>query len=288
MTCPSDMAQVISGRRIADEILEETKHASEAVLARRGSAPKLAMIIVGHNAETEIYVRNKTRALLKAGIEFEQFRMKDDCSEVHLCITLDRLANDQSFDAIMVQLPLPETMNAANVLNHIPPAKDADGLTNASQGAAWTGEKGLRPCTAMAVTEMLVRSGIELRGQKVCIVGRSRLVGMPLAGMLTRHNATVTLCHRQTRDLAWHMENADILVTATGEPNLMKGAFGDWTAVVDVGITRLDDGRIVGDCDPEVAEMTEYITPVPGGVGPVTVACLAHNTAQAAIWRING
>ncbi len=280
-------ARIIDGKRIASDIRAEV---SERVrgLARSGVTPGLTAVLVGDDAASKIYVGAKQKASAEIGIRSERLDMPASASQEELVEGIERLNADPAVHGILVQLPLPAHIDVTAVQNAISPEKDVDGLTPVSVGLMVRGEPIFLPCTPLGVIELLVRSGIKIEGAEVVIVGRGSLVGMPLAIMLSQKaphaNATVTLCHTGTRDLSVHVRRAEILVVAAGRPNtitadmVMPGA-----TVVDVGTNRTAEGTLVGDVDFEgVAKVAGAITPVPGGVGPMTVALLMSNTTASA------
>ena len=280
-------ARIIDGKRIASDIRAEVSERVRA-LARSGVTPGLTAVLVGDDAASKIYVGAKQKASAEIGIRSERLDMPASASQEELVEGIERLNADPAVHGILVQLPLPAHIDVTAVQNAISPEKDVDGLTPVSVGLMVRGEPIFLPCTPLGVIELLVRSGIKIEGAEVVIVGRGSLVGMPLAIMLSQKapnaNATVTLCHTGTRDLSVHVRRAEILVVAAGRPNtitadmVMPGA-----TVVDVGTNRTAEGTLVGDVDFEgVAKVAGAITPVPGGVGPMTVAMLMRNVVAAA------
>jgi methylenetetrahydrofolate dehydrogenase (NADP+)/methenyltetrahydrofolate cyclohydrolase len=280
-------ARIIDGKRIASDIRAEVSERVRA-LARSGVTPGLTAVLVGDDAASKIYVGAKQKASAEIGIRSERLDMPASASQEELVEAIERLNADPAVHGILVQLPLPAHIDVTAVQNAISPEKDVDGLTPVSVGLMVRGEPIFLPCTPLGVIELLVRSGIKIEGAEVVIVGRGSLVGMPLAIMLSQKapnaNATVTLCHTGTRDLSVHVRRAEILVVAAGRPNtitadmVMPGA-----TVVDVGTNRTAEGTLVGDVDFEgVAKVAGAITPVPGGVGPMTVALLMSNTTASA------
>jgi methylenetetrahydrofolate dehydrogenase (NADP+)/methenyltetrahydrofolate cyclohydrolase len=286
-------ARVLDGTRLADEIRAEV---AQAVARYRdsGRKPGLAVVIVGENPASQVYVRAKGKACEEAGMHSETIRLPDTATEAELLATVERLNADPRINGFLVQLPLPKHINAERVLNAVNPLKDVDGFHPVNVGKVSIGDPtGLRPATPFGVQEMLIRSGIETRGANAVIVGRSNIVGKPMASLLIQPgkggDATVTVCHSKSRDLPGICRSADLLVVAIGKPEFVTADMVRAGAVViDVGINRVDDAsqakgyRIVGDVAyAPVAEVASAITPVPGGVGKMTIAMLLKNTLQA-------
>ncbi len=278
------MAEIIDGKAEAAKVRAETAVAVEAFRGEFGYSPGLATVLVGADPASATYVRNKRRSCAKVGIESLHHELPADVAQGEI-VSLVRELNDRA-DAhgILVQLPLPKGIDSRAVLNAISPAKDVDGLHPVSQGRLMAGEDGMRPCTPLGVIRLLDSVGTDLKGARAVVVGRSVLVGKPVAFLLLERHATVTICHSRTRDLADEIGRADVVVAAVGVPEFVKG---EWirpgSVVIDVGINRLEDGRLVGDVDFEGAsQRASHITPVPGGVGPMTVAMLLANTVTAA------
>jgi methylenetetrahydrofolate dehydrogenase (NADP+)/methenyltetrahydrofolate cyclohydrolase len=279
-------ATVIDGRAVAAELREQVATEVAALTAAGRPAPGLATILVGEDPASEVYVGAKHRACAEAGIRSIDHRVAADCPPDELAELIVGLNRDPEVDGILLQLPLPGQLDSATFVDLIDPLKDVDGLSTASVGALWRGRPGLTPCTPAGVIELLDRTGVPLAGAEAVIVGRSELVGKPLAAMLLAANATVTFCHRHTRDLAARCRDADVLVAACGVPRLLgRDHVKPGAAVIDVGINRTDDG-LVGDVDYDaVLPVAGAITPVPGGVGPMTIACLLRNTVRDAELR---
>jgi methylenetetrahydrofolate dehydrogenase (NADP+)/methenyltetrahydrofolate cyclohydrolase len=287
-------ARVLDGVRLAKEIRAEV--ATEvARLAERGKKPGLAVVIVGEDPASRVYVRSKGRACVEAGMLSETIELPATVSEAELLATIDRLNADPAIHGMLVQLPLPRHISTESVLRRISPAKDVDGFHPINVGRLASGDPAaFRPATPYGVQQMLVRAGIETKGAHAVIVGRSTIVGRPMASLLLQDapggNATVTVCHSRSRDLPAVTRLADILVVAIGKPRFVTADMvRPGAAVIDVGINRVTDAsadrgyRLVGDVDYEpVAELASAITPVPGGVGPMTIAMLLRNTLQAA------
>jgi methylenetetrahydrofolate dehydrogenase (NADP+)/methenyltetrahydrofolate cyclohydrolase len=280
-------AKILDGRAIAAEVRGEVAERVKS-LADRGVTPGLAAVLVGDDDPSKIYVGGKQKASAEVGIHSERLDLSGAISQTELIEQIERLNQDPAVHGILVQLPLPSHIDVTAIHQAVDPAKDVDGLTPISVGRMVRGEPIFLPCTPLGIIELLVRSDVHIEHADVVIVGRGALVGMPLAIMLAqkapRANATVTVCHTGTRDLLPHTRRAEILVVAAGRPGIvtadmiMPGA-----TVVDVGVNRLPDGKLVGDVDFEqVAKVAGAITPVPGGVGPMTIAMLLVNSVTAA------
>ncbi|HXS39054.1 MAG TPA: bifunctional methylenetetrahydrofolate dehydrogenase/methenyltetrahydrofolate cyclohydrolase [Stellaceae bacterium] len=277
------VAKVIDGVAIAKEVRVGIA-ARAAALKARGIQPALAVIMVGENPASELYVRNKVRACADSGIKSQVIRFATDVSERDLLDCITRLNRDAGIHGILVQLPLPAHISPRGVLETIAVEKDVDGFHLYNVGGLVIGMTVFPPCTPYGVQKILEHEGIELEGKNVTVVGASNIVGKPLALMLMQHEATVAICHAKTRDLAQYTILADILVVAAGSPNLIvPQMIRSGAVVIDVGINRLPNGKLVGDVDFEgVKQKASYITPVPGGVGPMTVTMLLENTVAAA------
>ncbi|MFZ2049823.1 MAG: bifunctional methylenetetrahydrofolate dehydrogenase/methenyltetrahydrofolate cyclohydrolase FolD [Solirubrobacteraceae bacterium] len=277
---------LIDGRAIAQTLRAETAERVAGMIAADISAPGLATILVGDDPASGVYVSAKHRACEQAGIRSIDHRLSADIEMVQLAELIQEINDDETVDGILLQLPLPKDLDAAALIELIDARKDVDGLTHANTGLLWQKHPRLAPCTPLGVIELLDRCGVELAGREAVIVGRSNLVGRPLAAMLLARDATVTVCHRHTRRLAGVCRRANVLIAACGIPHLIgvdhvkPGAI-----VIDVGINRTENG-LVGDVDfAAVRPLTTAITPVPGGVGPMTIACLLANTLRAAELR---
>lgn len=277
-------ARLIDGRVHAAAIRAHCRERVQALQRSRGVTPGLAVVLVGEDPASRIYVRNKIAACAEADIHSRHVALPATTPEPALLATLDELNADPAIHGILVQLPLPAPLRAAAVLERVRPEKDVDGFHLLNVGRLATGEPGLVPCTPLGVIELLDREGVAIDGSHAVVVGRSNIVGKPLALLLLRRGATVSIGHSRTRDLGALTRLGDILVAATGVPRLIRREMVKPGAVViDVGINRLADGRLVGDVDFEaVREVASAITPVPGGVGPMTVAMLLANTVRAA------
>ena len=276
-------ATVIDGKAVAAAARERVADEVSELTGVIGRAPALATILVGEDPASAVYVRNKRKFAEEVGIRSIHHEPGGDVTQDELLALVRDLSADEGVDGILVQLPLPERLDADEVVNAIDPAKDVDGLTPASAGLLARGEPGLVPCTPRGVMELLESAGVDPSGKEAVIVGRSNLVGRPMIGLLLGANATVTICHSRTADLPGTCSRADILIAAVGVPKLVGAEFvKPGATVIDVGINRTDDG-LVGDVDFDaVSEVAGAITPVPGGVGPMTIAMLLANTVQAA------
>ncbi len=276
-------ARILDGKATAQVVRARVKRSAEQLVAH-GVRPGLAVVLVGEDPASQVYVRNKDRAAQEAGFEVRTLRLDASTGQAELLARVGELNRDESVHGILVQLPLPRGLDADAVVRAIDPAKDVDGLTPTNVAALVAGSAGLVPCTPAGCLELLDRYEVALEGARAVVVGRSMLVGKPVALLLLARNATVTIAHSRTRDLAGVCRTADVLVVAVGRPQLVRG---DWirpgAAVLDVGINRTDDAKLAGDVAFEEArERAGWITPVPGGVGPMTIAMLLANTAKAA------
>ncbi|WP_311267827.1 tetrahydrofolate dehydrogenase/cyclohydrolase catalytic domain-containing protein [Sphingobium sp. WCS2017Hpa-17] len=280
------MAALIDGRAMARALGERTAQAV-AGLKADGVDPALAVVLVGHDPASEIYVRRKIGECRKAGIGSIEKRLAADCGEQVLLDLIDTLNADTAVHGILVQLPLPAGIDAARVLDRISPAKDVDGFHPVNVGRLSTGSKGLVPCTPLGIMLLLDSVIDDYRGLNVVVIGKSNIVGKPVAMLLLEREATVTVTHIETRNLPDIARAADVIVAAAGAPHLVRGYWVKPGAIViDVGITRMVDhdgnSRIVGDCATHELDHAKAVTPVPGGVGPMTIACLLSNTVTAA------
>jgi methylenetetrahydrofolate dehydrogenase (NADP+) / methenyltetrahydrofolate cyclohydrolase len=277
-------ARVIDGKAIAAEVRERVRsEVAEYAEANGGRTPGLATVLVGEDPASQIYVRNKHKACEEAGMRSLNNTLPQTASEEELLALVERLNADDEVDGILVQLPVPDQIDPEAVVAAIDPGKDVDGLTPTNAGLLASGAPSLVPCTPAGVMELLRHEGVELEGAEAVVVGRSNLVGRPVASLLLGANATVTMCHSRTRDLPAVCARADVLVAAVGVPRLLGAdAVKPGATVIDVGMNRTDDG-LAGDVDFEaVKEVAGAITPVPGGVGPMTIAMLLANTLEAA------
>lgn len=276
------MANVLSGKTISAELTELQKQQVEKLKAK-GIQPGLAVVLVGENPASQIYVRNKMRACEKIGIYSKTIRLPEDISQEKLLSVVDELNQDDKIHGILVQLPLPKGIDEKSVIMRISPNKDVDGFHILSAGRLFTGIKGFVPCTPKGIMYMLESAKIDLDGKHAVVVGRSNIVGKPIAMLLLNANCTVTICHSHTKNLKEITREADVLVAAIGKPKFITADMvKDGACVVDVGINRVD-GKVVGDVDFEnVSKKAAYITPVPGGVGKMTISMLMQNTIEAA------
>ncbi|MGA2614105.1 MAG: bifunctional methylenetetrahydrofolate dehydrogenase/methenyltetrahydrofolate cyclohydrolase FolD [Spirochaetia bacterium] len=287
-------ARIINGTEIAGRIRGEIAEGIESLKRESGVTPGLAVVLVGDNPASRSYVRNKNKAAHEIGIYSEQHTLAGSASEAELLALVEKLNLDAKIHGILVQLPLPAQINETRVINAIAPHKDVDGFHPVSLGRIMTGERGFRPCTPLGIQKLLVYSGVKIPGSHVVVVGRSNIVGKPIANMLMQKeedaDATVTICHSHTRDLPSITRQADILIAAIGRPDFITADMvREGAVVIDVGINRIEDPthprgqRIVGDVKfDEVCGKAGAITPVPGGVGPMTIAMLLYNTLLSA------
>ncbi len=277
-------AQLIDGKSIAATVRQQVARQVKARLDAGERAPGLAVVLVGEDPASHVYVRNKHRACEQAGIASVQHALPASTSQAELEALVDQLNADASIDGILVQLPLPDHLDARPILERILPSKDVDGFHPYNLGRLSQRLPLLRPCTPKGVMTLLHHSGLAVRGLDATVVGASNIVGRPMALELMLAGCTTTVCHRFTRDLEAQVRKAELLVVAVGKPGLVKGEWvRDGAIVIDVGINRQEDGRLVGDVDfDEAARRAGHITPVPGGVGPMTVASLLENTLMAA------
>ncbi|GHE22711.1 bifunctional methylenetetrahydrofolate dehydrogenase/methenyltetrahydrofolate cyclohydrolase FolD [Halomonas urumqiensis] len=277
-------AQLIDGKSIASQVRQRVARQVQARNAAGARAPGLAVVLVGEDPASAVYVRNKHNACLEAGIESFRHQLPVDTSQADLESLVDQLNADPRIDGILVQLPLPAHLDARPILERIRPDKDVDGFHPYNLGRLAQRMPLLRPCTPKGVMTLLSESGLAVRGLDATVVGASNIVGRPMALELMLAGCTTTVCHRFTRNLEEHVRRAELLVVAVGKPGLVRGEWvRDGAIVIDVGINRQDDGRLVGDVDFEIASRhAGWITPVPGGVGPMTVATLLENTVHAA------
>ena len=276
-------ARIMVGRAAAKKIREKLRQlvAQERAAGRR--APKLVVIQVGEDEASKIYIRQKQKAATKIGIEFERVGLGQNTPEHMLLGKIERFNTDPGVDGVLVQLPLPEHIDETKVIEAIAPEKDVDGFHPVNQGKLFTGAEGaLLPCTPQGCMYLLKEAGVTFKGRKAVVVGRSNIVGKPLAMLLMAEHATLTICHSRTRDLPAEVARADILVACVGKPEMIQGEWiKEGAAVVDVGISRLSDGSLVGDVEfGSALRRAAHITPVPGGVGPMTVASLMQNVVR--------
>lgn len=277
------MAILIDGKAIAAEVKADAAKKCEALKAR-GVEPALAVILVGEDPASQVYVRNKARACKTCGIRSQVIRMSAETTQEELIAKIREINADDSIHGLLIQLPLPKHLNEAEALREVDWRKDVDGFHLMNAGALLSGQATVSPCTPAGCIELLKRSGVELKGANAVVIGRSNIVGKPMALLLLQENCTVTICHSKTRNLAEITANADILVAAIGRAKFVKADMVKaGAAVIDVGINRMEDGTLAGDVDfDEVEKKAGWITPVPGGVGPMTIAMLMENTVRAA------
>jgi methylenetetrahydrofolate dehydrogenase (NADP+)/methenyltetrahydrofolate cyclohydrolase len=283
-------AQLIDGRKIATEVKAEVRHGVEAMLGRGQRRPGLAVVMVGDNPASQVYVRNKRRACEECGIASRAIDLPQSTSEIELLARIDDLNADDSVDGILVQLPVPEHIRQSAIVERIDPRKDVDGFHPYNVGRLAERNPLIRPCTPYGVIRMLDHIGVAVKGRHCVVVGASNIVGRPMSLELLLMGATTTVAHRFTLDLESHVRAAEVLIVAAGKPGLIPG---DWiregAVVVDVGMNRRADGTLCGDVEFEAArQRAAWITPVPGGVGPMTVAMLMKNTLEASLRRQSG
>lgn len=272
---------IIDGKEFSKKILEKISNEQKEIVERKNLRPAgLAVIIVGENPASQVYVRNKTRACEKVGFYSETIKLEENISENDLIKKIEELNENDKIDGILVQLPLPKHIDELKVINSIKPEKDVDGFSNVNVGKMVIGdESGFLSCTPYGIMQLLEGYDIDVDGKDVVVVGRSNIVGKPMAMMLIQKGATVQVCNSRTKDLSKKLKKADIIVVAVGVPRMIKATdVKEGVVVIDVGINRVD-GKLCGDVDYEdVAQKASYITPVPGGVGPMTIASLIKNT----------
>jgi len=276
-------AQIIDGKAVAARTRAEVAEEVAAFTAEHGRPPGLATILVGDDPASAVYVGGKQKASAEVGIEGFSHKLAGDVSEDELAALIDELNADERVSGILCQLPVPDHMDGVRLTGMIDAKKDVDGLTPQSAGLLALGREGLRPCTPLGCMILLEEAGVTLEGAEAVVIGRSNLFGKPMAQLLLGANATVTVCHSRTHDLPAVTRRADVLIAAVGRPEMVRG---DWVkpgaVVIDVGMNRLESGLVGDVAYDEAAEVARAITPVPGGVGPMTIACLLRNTLQAA------
>ena len=275
---------ILQGRPVADKVLAQVREGVARLQREHGVTPGLAVVLVGGDPASAVYVRGKKNTAASVGIASPDYVYPEGLGQNALLELVDRLNADPSVHGVLVQLPLPKGLDEDAVVRRIAPAKDVDGLTPTNLGQLLAGQPGTVPCTPAGCLEVLDHYGAKLEGAETVVVGRSRLVGKPLAQLLLARHATVTMCHTRTRDLAFHTKRADILCVAAGRPRMITGDMvkpGAW--VIDVGVNRLETGKLAGDVDfDSVEKVAHAVTPVPGGIGPMTIAMLMKNTLAAA------
>jgi len=277
-------AQLIDGKKLAEKLQAEIASEVAALQKAKGFSPGLAVVLVGDNEASKVYVRNKEAACKKAGMYAEQINLPASTSQAELLSLIERLNQSFKIHGILVQLPLPKQIDSQKILEAIDPKKDADGFHPVNMGNLLIGKPAVIPCTPLGVMKMIESIGYALDGKDAIVVGRSNIVGKPVALLLMQRNATVTIAHSKTRDLPEKVRRADIVIAAIGQPNFIKG---DWikegAIVIDVGMNRLPTGKLCGDVEfGEASKRAAFITPVPGGVGPMTITMLLWNTLRAA------
>lgn len=276
------MYQIIDGKKISQEIKDELKE-KVAAMAKEGKKVALAVIQVGNDPASSVYVRNKKKACEYIGIESLSYELPEETTEEELVALIEKLNADTKVNGILVQLPLPKHINEEKIIQTISPDKDVDGFHMQNVGALCTGGKGYVSCTPLGIITLLKRSGIEIAGKRCVVMGRSNIVGKPMAMLLLRENGTVTICHSKTQDMKEITKQADILVVAIGKPKFVDETYvKEGAVVIDVGIHRNAENKLCGDVDfDRVAPHTSAITPVPGGVGPMTIAMLMNNCVSS-------
>jgi len=281
------VAKIISGREVAEKILTTDLKNRVDALNKRNIKPKLVVMLVGDVKASASYVRQKEKFAVKAGIASEVVRFESSATEDEILNKIDAINNDDKIHGVIVQLPLPDHISITKVLNKIDPSKDVDGFTPTNVGKLFLGEETLVSCTPKGIMQMLASTGVDLTGKNVTVIGRSNIVGKPVSILCQQQNATVTMCHSKTKDLNAKLSDADVVIVAVGVPKFVDGSqIPEGAIVIDVGIHNID-GKLCGDVDFESAcEKASAITPVPGGVGPMTVCALIENTIIAAE-RIN-
>ena len=277
------MAQIIDGKLISKQIKDELKEEVQSMKAQ-GTNICLAVVQVGSDPASSVYVNNKKKACSYIGIESRAYELADSVTEEELTGLVEQLNNDEGVNGILVQLPLPSHIDEDRIIRTISPDKDVDGFHPVSVGRLWIGEKGFLSCTPAGIIQLLKRSGIEIEGKECVVIGRSNIVGKPMAALLLRENATVTVAHSRTKNLKEAAKRADILIVAIGKRQFINSDYvKDGAVVIDVGMHRDENNKLCGDVDfADVADRTSAITPVPGGVGPMTIAMLMNNCVETA------
>lgn len=278
------MSNIIDGNKIAQDIRNEVRQRAIELKEQKGIVPGLAVVLVGEDPASQVYVGRKAKACAEAGFLSREYKLPAETSEEKLLKIIKELNRDKMIHGILVQLPLPKHVSTEKIIAAIDPHKDVDGFHPYNVGGLVTGTPLFVPCTPQGIMELISRSGIDLAGKEAVVVGRSNIVGKPVALLLLAKNATVTLCHSKTKDLAAVTGRADVLIAAIGRPRMIKANMvKEGAVVIDVGVNRLENGKLAGDVAfDEVAPKVSFITPVPGGVGPMTIAMLMQNTLNAA------
>ncbi|MGN1298959.1 MAG: bifunctional methylenetetrahydrofolate dehydrogenase/methenyltetrahydrofolate cyclohydrolase FolD [Candidatus Scatovivens sp.] len=277
------MAIILDGKQVSEKIKNDLKLEVDS-LKKNGIYPKLAVIMVGEDKASKVYVKNKSKSCNKVGVEFEEYLFDENITQEKLMKKIEELNNDDDITGILLQSPIPKHLNEQEAFNAISPEKDVDGFNAINVGNLSIGKDCFISCTPFGIIKLLKEYKIEIEGKHAVVIGRSNIVGKPMVQCLLNENATVTVCHSKTKNLEQYTKQADILISAVGKPKIITNKFVKKGAVVvDVGINRLYDGKIYGDVDFESVEpISSYITPVPGGVGPMTIAMLMHNVVKAA------
>ena len=278
------MAQIISGKEVSQKVREKIKKETQEFFEKTGKKPGLAVVIVGEDPASQVYVRNKAKGCEEVGFYSEVYRLPEETTMDELLALIEKLNNDNNIHGILCQLPLPKHLDETKVILAINPNKDVDAFHPVNTGKIMIGNYSFLPCTPAGVMELIASTGVDVAGKECVVVGRSNIVGKPQAMLLLQKNGTVTICHSKTKNLKETTKRADILVVAVGRANFITGDMvKDGAIVIDVGINRNEDGKLVGDVHFESAEkVASYITPVPGGVGPMTITMLLQNTLTAA------
>lgn len=278
------MSNIIDGKAVSRSVKDRIKEEVTALKAEHGVVPGLAVIIVGDNPASRIYVNNKKKACEYVGFDSYEYALPEETTETELLELIKKLNNDEKIDGILCQLPLPKHIDENVIINNIAPNKDVDAFHPVNVGKIMIGDYSFLPCTPAGVMELIASTGVDIKGKECVVVGRSNIVGKPMSMLLLHKSGTVTICHSKTKDLKAECKRADILVAAVGVPNLITGDMvKEGAVVIDVGMNRLENGKLCGDVEFESASKAAgYITPVPGGVGPMTIAMLMQNTLTAA------
>lgn len=277
------MAQIIDGKAISTKVKAEVREEADALKAK-GISIGLAVVIVGNNPASRVYVNNKKKACAEVGFESSEYALPEETTQEELLALVDKLNNDDKVNGILVQLPLPSQIDEKAVINAIRPEKDVDAFHPVNVGKIMIGDFAFLPCTPAGVMELIKSTGVDISGKECVVIGRSNIVGKPMAMLLLHKNGTVTICHSKTKNLAEVCRRADILVAAVGRANFVTAdMIKEGAVVIDVGMNRLENGKLCGDVNfAECSEKAGYITPVPGGVGPMTIAMLMRNTLTSA------
>jgi len=283
------MTVIIDGNKIAQEVRQQVRKEALDFKEKTGIVPGLAVILVGEDPASQVYVGRKAKACAEVGFLSREYKLSADTSEAKLLKIISELNTDQAIHGILVQLPLPQHISTSKIISAIDPRKDVDGFHPYNVGGLVSGNPLFVPCTPRGIMELISRTGIELAGKEAVVVGRSNIVGKPIALLLLAQHATVTICHSRTKDLPAVTRRADVLIAAVGKAEMIKAnMIKEGAVVIDVGVNRQESGKLVGDVAfNEVAPKASYITPVPGGVGPMTIAMLMKNTLDAASKKVS-